>query len=869
MTNSENSTYENAADIEVFNECLDALSVNLIKEDLGVDQQKQAGLDEFFVEGSSQEISDEDIKESAWIASVLASSDNDVHKRKALSFGILAYLRYRDGNQEPLYERYLYIILSRVGNLPAFNNVRRAEGQLSFRHQMMESLDSILELELGTNYNKYEINEGKIFSDFQKQIYDLLVDGKDVAISGPTSSGKSFVLQEYIDYRSRSDESFEAIYVVPTRALISEVSRKLSKRHEDVEVRTGAYFDDPEINNPDENGPDSFLVVTPERCSRLIDPETRYQIDPSLVFLDEVQNVEEDQRGVLFESIIESLTEFYPEAQIVAAGPYLDNPAGTLQSLTGREVGEVTTAFTPILQLKTTIRFISQRTSTERKLELVVHSPSGNQETIEVAEPENLNYSEFKGNKTESLPKIIETYGKDSKNLIYAARKDFAEKRAVRIAESREEQTTTAEMDDLIDFLTESIHEKYSLVRCLNKGIAYHHGMVPKIAREEIEQIYDNSASLDTIVTTPTLMQGVNLSAEKIFLVSANRGQDELTDFEFNNLIGRVGRLDTKLYGAIYCIEAEGKEWADEKLKNNEKKEIESATSKATKDSKKLVKTLRKTDISQEENSAIRYTSILLRGRHLRNPDSVSSYLREKGLSDEDVAAAEDALESTLQNIEIPESILRRNPTVDPIKQNILYRNIKQNPDIWIVGANRHEYSYDKFEDVTKQLNSIFKFVNDEDFGVETNNKETENWAIGPVIYGGNEWLNGHSYNAIINSRQNFYEDEDVDTAIKKSLETVKTDIRFVLVKYYSILTTLLEHIDTEVPDWMLRFDQMLEMGSMRYNRIKLMSMGVDRSVAVNLYIPDEVEDVVNYLQENRSSIAPFYQRHLENQGIF
>ncbi|ELZ77484.1 DEAD/DEAH box helicase domain-containing protein [Haloferax volcanii DSM 14919] len=67
----------------------------------------------------------------------------------------------------------------------------------------------------------------------------------------------------------------------------------------------------------------------------------------------------------------------------------------------------------------------------------------------------------------------------------------------------------------------------------------------------------------------------------------------------------------------------------------------------------------------------------------------------------------------------------------------------------------------------------------------------------------------------------------------------------------------------------MLRFDQMLEMGSMRYNRIKLMSMGVDRSVAVNLYIPDEVEDVVNYLQENRSSIAPFYQRHLENQGIF
>nr|WP_156184176.1 hypothetical protein [Halostagnicola sp. A56] len=157
--------------------------------------------------------------------------------------------------------------------------------------------------------------------------------------------------------------------------MISEVSRKLSNRHEDVEVRTGAYFDDPGLDSPDETEPDSFLVVTPERCSRLIDPETRYQIDPSLVFLDEVQNVEDDQRGVLFESIIESLTEFYPEAQIVAAGPYLDNPASTLQSLTGREVGEVTTAFTPILQLKTTIRFISQKTSREffvRRYSLII-----------------------------------------------------------------------------------------------------------------------------------------------------------------------------------------------------------------------------------------------------------------------------------------------------------------------------------------------------------------------------------------------------------------------------------------------------------------------------------------------------------------
>jgi DNA replication protein DnaC len=406
--NSENSTYENAANFEVFNDCLDALTIDLIKSDLGIveQEQEQTGLNEFREDDSSKEITDEEMRKSAWLASVLASSDDETHNRKALSFGILAYLRYQENNQNQLYEQYLYIILSRVGNLPAFNNVRRAEGQLSFENQLINSLDSVLGMELESNLNEYEIDEGKVLSSFQKQIYDLLLEGKNVAISGPTSSGKSFVLQEYIDHQTNSEESFEAIYIVPTRALIAEVSRDLSTRHEDIEVRTGAYFED-DIESSDEEDTDVFLVVTPERCLKLIDPETRKQIDPDLVFLDEVQNVEEDQRGVLYESIIESLTEYYPSAQIVAAGPYLDNPGKTLKSLTDRDVEEVTTAFTPILQLKTTLRFISQDSRTNRKMKLVIHSPSGNKKTVCVPEPEEMTYTEVKSNKKNLYRKLL------------------------------------------------------------------------------------------------------------------------------------------------------------------------------------------------------------------------------------------------------------------------------------------------------------------------------------------------------------------------------------------------------------------------------------------------------------------------------
>lgn len=283
---------------------------------------------------------------------MLASSESDEHRRKALAFSILSYIKYQDKEYEELYRQYLYIVLSRLGNLPAFDNVDATETGITFEREALDSLDAILASELITTRHEHAIQDGFVLSRFQREIYGHLIEGGDVAISGPTSSGKSFTLRRYIDQRIKSDRDFEAIYVVPTRALITEVSRKLSDLSEDIVVQTGVYFDEEGEGEEDtgevdvegeeyrEDGNDGdgdnergnesdenvFLVVTPERCRKLIDPDRRSEIDPDLVFFDEVQSVEDNSRGVLFESIIRSLNKFYPDAQIVAAGPYLENP---------------------------------------------------------------------------------------------------------------------------------------------------------------------------------------------------------------------------------------------------------------------------------------------------------------------------------------------------------------------------------------------------------------------------------------------------------------------------------------------------------------------------------------------------------------
>jgi superfamily II DNA or RNA helicase len=856
------STYENAADLEFFNDCLDTLIKDLLYNDLGVtdyrwDQNPESKL-----------------QKSAWVASLLASSDDEEHQSKALSFAILAYIEKRGTDDEEMYERYLYIVLSRIGNLQTFNTVRRERVDVSFEEELISSLDSALGLELSSDLQQHELGDGTVLSSFQKDILNALQAENDIAISGPTSSGKSFILRKYIQRELESEDGFEAIYVVPTRALIAEVSEKLSslndnlEEEQEIEVRTGAYFEE-ESEDPDTDS-NSFLVVTPERCLRLIDEDTRARIDPDLIFFDEIQNVQDGQRGVLFEDIIQLLSESWPETQIVAAGPYLEEPQDTLSNLTDREVVQIKTAFTPVLQMKAIMRFKSAKnqSGSRRMVEVVLYSPSGDKLEFTIAEPDDLTYTTVNKSKTRALTTIIDEYGQNSQNLVYASKTNLAEDRADAIANNRDRKITSARIDDLTEFLKNTIHEDYPLIDHLKKGVAFHHGRVPKIAREEIEDLYRSKVGLDTIVCTSTLLEGVNLPAEKIFLTSAYRGDDELSELDFQNLVGRVGRVDSRLYGSIYCVEAEGDEWVDEKLNSDTEESVNPATSQATDNPNKLITALGSNDLRQLKDASTRYTSILLRSRYLKSDYDVDEYLSNKGLSDSDISSAKDELDRTLEDIEIPEKLLRRNPTVDPVEQNTLYRLVMQNPERWLIGENTTEYSYDNLMRITQQLNQVFKFTKDDEYGIDPPNRETKHGALEPIVVVANQWLRGETYHSMIDSRQANVEDEGLSKCIRTILDLVNDDVRFILVKYYGMLVDILEESDYEMGKWASNFDQMLEMGSMNFGELRLMSKGVDRSVALQLGIPPGVDNVEDFLENRRGKIPEFFTRHLQSQGV-
>jgi replicative superfamily II helicase len=70
--------------------------------------------------------------------------------------------------------------------------------------------------------------------------------------------------------------------------------------------------------------------------------------------------------------------------------------------------------------------------------------------------------------------------------------------------------------------------------------VVYHHGGMPENVRLYVESSFSKIKEIKYIVTTSTLLQGVNIPAEKIFLLDTKKGRQYLNAAQFKNLSGRI-----------------------------------------------------------------------------------------------------------------------------------------------------------------------------------------------------------------------------------------------------------------------------------------------------------------------------------------
>ena len=396
-----------------------------------------------------------------------------------------------------------------------------------------------LSTEISKDYLRIPSEDNHYFLRSQKDAFEHMANDAFFSYSGPTSMGKSFVMRTFIRERIKKNADCNFAIIVPTKALINEVSKELAdklgpsfKKHDyRIVVSVGATI------LQDKNAHHYIFVMTPERLM--------YQLigypDISIhyLFIDEAQNISgKNGRSAFYYQIVGMLNREGHRPNVIFASPNIPNPDIYLELIPNGVEGKrgcMASSFTPVSQEKFLIDLQSKHLGYYNSLTQHIQTVCS-----------------FEDGRTFSS--FVKELGTGKKNLIYCNAKvkvvGFAREYADGIHSQEDPELRT-----LAEDIREQIHEDYYLAKTVEKGVAYHIGYLPTSIRLRIEELFrKKDGGIHTIFCTSTLLEGVNLPADNLFITDYKNGLSPMSSVEFRNLIGRVGRLNYTLYGNVFLM---------------------------------------------------------------------------------------------------------------------------------------------------------------------------------------------------------------------------------------------------------------------------------------------------------------------------
>ena len=136
-----------------------------------------------------------------------------------------------------------------------------------------------------------------------------------------------------------------------------------------------------------------------------------------------------------------------------------------------------------------------------------------------------------------------------NKNIIYLNKPRECIEKATRLSEKFE---INMNLEIASQTLKKFIHNDYDLSELIKKGIIYHNGIVPENVRLYLENIIktDNKNDIKYVFATSTLLEGVNMPFDAMFIFDISKGKQNMKYQDLKNLIGRVNR-----YSLIFNLE--------------------------------------------------------------------------------------------------------------------------------------------------------------------------------------------------------------------------------------------------------------------------------------------------------------------------
>ncbi|XKM13253.1 DEAD/DEAH box helicase [Orbaceae bacterium ac157xtp] len=93
------------------------------------------------------------------------------------------------------------------------------------------------------------------------------------------------------------------------------------------------------------------------------------------------------------------------------------------------------------------------------------------------------------------------------------------------------------------------------LINLIKRGCGIHNGRLHRSLSQIQIKLFEETDGLRTIISTSSIIEGVNTSAENVILWSNKNGKPRLNDFSYRNIIGRGGRMFKHFVGKIFILE--------------------------------------------------------------------------------------------------------------------------------------------------------------------------------------------------------------------------------------------------------------------------------------------------------------------------
>ena len=350
-----------------------------------------------------------------------------------------------------------------------------------------------------------DIGGGKVATLHREQsrLLKALLNGKDLAISAPTSFGKSFVIDAFIAIKKPKN----VVIIVPTIALTDETRRRLYKKF----AREYKIITTSDVPLGEKN----IFIFPQERAAGYF--------------------------GQINELDILIVDEFYK-----ADSKYEDDRSASLL----RAIAHLKKVAKQRYFLAPNIEAIHDNPFTEG-MEFIPFD-------LNTVFLEKHNWYEKIGKdkvkKAEIFLKLINKLD-NRKTLVYAG--TYSEITAIStllLADTRPAEISNV-LQKFISWLGKNYGSAWVLPKLIARKTGLHNARLHRPLTQIQVKLFEENDGLSRLVSTTSIVEGVNTSAENIVLWKNKKGNRNLDDFTYRNIIGRGGRMFRHFVGKIYILE--------------------------------------------------------------------------------------------------------------------------------------------------------------------------------------------------------------------------------------------------------------------------------------------------------------------------